>query len=913
MCQQPTSHRVVTNSDPSGQDAALLQRYIADGDEDTFSQIVHRYYGLVLGVCRRVLADRHDSEDAAQATFLTLARRARHIRRPGSLASWLHGTAYRCAVALRSTDRRRHNLARLAHEPPAKVSSRPEADLAQVLDEELMRLPAIYRTPLILCGLRGVTRTAAAIALGVSPGTLSSRLAAAKRKMASRLRRRGYPFAAILWPVLCRESNGNAASVLTRSVLSARRSDDTAGFWDATQAIPWPRVLSHKVVVTCVAMLGVLVFSSGLAPLDAQAAPEPQFSQQPASDHQLNAAPDGRLTGTVLDEEGRPVANAKVFREDEKCRPTAPVFTDSRGRFRSGPQPAGYRPYQFLYAEAEGFARAYLAVPVIYPSRENDLGEIRLIRGRTFHGRILKLDGSPAAGARIEVTSQLRLSGVPAVKYLGASYVATTDHEGRYRTPPLTGGDISLAVHAQGWPGPDGFHGFALTHAAPEDLGTYRLTAPSPPPPPARHTYTVQDSQGKPIAGARMVHRGETGRTHEATTDSQGKYVLEGVGPRQHGSGRVYKEGYTVGFWDLRVPSEPIVLAKAGIIRCRAVDAATGEPVKLSRVLLMPPQAAKDEDGMDYRPKLESDDVGNDEFVQQGDGSFQLMHCPEFLCQPEPFYGKECTLRATAAGYRDAEVALGKLAVGEVNGVTLRLERAPTVTVTGRVLRANKPVTEGWVVLYRVPEETIALAGFVKRGRTVAMPMQVVAECPVEAGRYTLRVPESRDEWRLALFMPGSPPTLAGPYRFKASERSEVDLAAVQGGTIRGRVTKVPGGLAGRAAVVAFNAQGYWAEAMLGADGTFELRGLPPGEYGLKVGHDGYQDDEVRMRNPYPSEECFTGNWKRTPEEEKRFRAYQKAYDEDWQRPAEPWKRAMRVSVAAGETKSGVELELPEK
>ena len=153
-------------------DHDLLRRFAAARDEAAFRVIAERHGPMVFGVCARLLGNRHDAEDALQATFLVFARRAAAVRQSESLASWLHGVARRVAARLRRADRRR--LAReQATEPPAPRAPVDELAWAEVragLDEELGRLPAAYREVLVLCYLEGLTRDEAGSGSGSTPG-----------------------------------------------------------------------------------------------------------------------------------------------------------------------------------------------------------------------------------------------------------------------------------------------------------------------------------------------------------------------------------------------------------------------------------------------------------------------------------------------------------------------------------------------------------------------------------------------------------------------------------------------------------------------------------------------------------------------------------------------------------------------
>src|SRR5439155_13734599 len=133
---------------------------------------------MVLAVCRRLLRDAHDAEDAFQATFLVLVKKASSIRPRALVGNWLYGVACRTAAKARvAAARRRTRHTALVDDIPARVEHRPDGDVLRRLDGELSRMPASYRLPLVLCHLQGMSRRDAARTLGLTEGTLSRRLA----------------------------------------------------------------------------------------------------------------------------------------------------------------------------------------------------------------------------------------------------------------------------------------------------------------------------------------------------------------------------------------------------------------------------------------------------------------------------------------------------------------------------------------------------------------------------------------------------------------------------------------------------------------------------------------------------------------------------------------------------------------
>ena len=178
-------------------DRELVARFVAQHDHGAFEELVRRHGPVVFGVCRRVTGHSQDAEDAFQAVFLVLARKARRIGNPDLLGNWLYGVAVRVARKARRSAARR--LAREVQvttmpEPPDIRGLTPPgspSDFEPILDEELAALPAWYRDAILLCDVRGVSREEAAMLLGVPEGTLSSRLANGRKKLAARLTRRG--------------------------------------------------------------------------------------------------------------------------------------------------------------------------------------------------------------------------------------------------------------------------------------------------------------------------------------------------------------------------------------------------------------------------------------------------------------------------------------------------------------------------------------------------------------------------------------------------------------------------------------------------------------------------------------------------------------------------------------------------
>jgi RNA polymerase sigma factor (sigma-70 family) len=185
--------KLLRRAESGAADWELLERFAAAHDETAFEVLVWRHHRMVLSVCGRALADTNDVEDAFQATFLVLARKAGSLRRTGSLAGWLFGVARRVALETSARRSRRH-----ASVPPGVPSSSAEPcadsmreELRGIVDEEIARLSEKYRAPTVLCYLEGMTYEEAAQQLGWSKGTVSTRLARAREVLRKRLAGRG--------------------------------------------------------------------------------------------------------------------------------------------------------------------------------------------------------------------------------------------------------------------------------------------------------------------------------------------------------------------------------------------------------------------------------------------------------------------------------------------------------------------------------------------------------------------------------------------------------------------------------------------------------------------------------------------------------------------------------------------------
>jgi RNA polymerase sigma-70 factor (ECF subfamily) len=205
--------RAVLRQDGAGRtDGQLLASFLEQKDQAAFEALVRRHGPMVFGVCRRVVRNHHDAEDAFQATFLVLARKASSVRPRERVANWLHGVALRTARKAQTMLTKRRGREKQVTEMPEPEAAQQDQwrDLQPLLDQELNGLPENYRLPILLCDLEGKTINEAAQQLGWRQGTLAGRLARGRKLLAKRLASRGVVLSA-----------GSLAAVVSQNVASA--------------------------------------------------------------------------------------------------------------------------------------------------------------------------------------------------------------------------------------------------------------------------------------------------------------------------------------------------------------------------------------------------------------------------------------------------------------------------------------------------------------------------------------------------------------------------------------------------------------------------------------------------------------------------------------------------------------------
>ncbi len=440
-------------------DGPLLDRFAGRGDQAAFAAVVARHGPMVLAVCRGVLRSRDDAEDAFQATFLILARRADSVRRAESLGAWLQRVARRVAIKANGDAARRLARERSTARPPDDPgpAAGPWAEVVPLLHEEIGRLPEKYRAPIVLCDLEELTRDEAAGQLGWPPGTVAGRLARGRDLLRARLARRGVApsVATLALAASAREATAALPRPWAEATVEAASNFATkAGFGaPASSSANLANGTMTAMLMTAIRRAAALAAASGLA---LAAAASLLLARPPA---QAEPKPTMPLSGLVLDADGRPAAGVGVFASSRgggggtiSGRVVAEARTDAEGHFRIElPTRPGFGPAPHsdaLWAYRPG---RLLASLVLYRDSVSPDVPVKLVLGPGAATPFEVRDpaGKPVAGARIEprVTHRSYLA-VPDGLSDRIAAGTVTDASGRASLSALMPDEVSSVIVA---------------------------------------------------------------------------------------------------------------------------------------------------------------------------------------------------------------------------------------------------------------------------------------------------------------------------------------------------------------------------------------------------------------------------------------------------------------------------------
>jgi RNA polymerase sigma factor (sigma-70 family) len=635
-------------SDVDLPDHQLLERFAAHRDEAAFAALLKRHGPMVLGVCRSVLHNLHDAEDAFQAAFLVLTRKAGSIHRREAVSAWLYRVAYHLAVdAQASAARRRVHEKRAAIMPPADpVLDMSLRELRGIVNEELQRLPEEYRAPLVLCALEEKPLEEAARLLGWTKGTVKGRLQRGRERLRQRLQRRGLDVSAGLLAVALSTSSTSAqisaalaASTLQAAIRIAADERLAAGVVSAkvaalVQGASRTMFLSKTKIVT-VLFLAMSLAAVGVAWHRASAAGQEDARPTEAAKPTLTKPASDEfiaIRGQVVDPDGKPFAGAKLYLatwtpQGFKVEERAASGEDGRFEFSlakteldaSAAAMEGRKSRLITIAKGYGPDWTLLGKPLA-----KDGLHLRLVKDVPIRGCILDADGKPVAGARLrvgsvdaypgedlqEVLAAIRRRGMaePATKTWmgplpGQPASITTGADGRFRLGGF-GRERIITFYVEG-PAIQYTTFQVMTRTAGTDAGP-KVRGVEP-----RKIYGAQfeylgttarpirgivrdKATGKPIASVK-VRTGVT--THTTRTDSEGRYELLGaaksptytIEAEPPDTGRHFKVVVQVSDTPGLGPlAADIALVEGVRVRGKVTDKKTDKPVPGARLVYHP-------------------------------------------------------------------------------------------------------------------------------------------------------------------------------------------------------------------------------------------------------------------------------------------------------------------------------------
>jgi len=648
-------------------DAQLLERFVTGRDSAAFEALVARHGPMVLSVCRSILTDPNDAEDAFQATFLVLVKKAGTLRGHAALGGWLYLVAHRVALRANATAVKRRAYERRAGQMVATTSAPGPADqddALRALHEEIARLPEKSRLAVILCDLQGVPQDRAADELRLSERTLRRRLSEGRERLKARLGRRGIALGgAALGTLFLREARAAVPSgwgeAAARAALASMNPTMTAGVVSAAARKLTQEVLRvmlvQKLKLVSLALLGAgltawgasaaLVSLGDDAPPQAVPAPGPagktvaKAAVPPPEPDPLDAVGTFPVQGQVLDPDGKPVPNAKLYvhhyRFDVMASATSNTFPAAQAERAAEAGPDGrfhfdldksasdfpYRDWPVwhgaqIVAAAPGYGPAWTGADAVV---KGGAAILPLVPDDVpIRGRILDSQGRPQAGVTV-YAREIRQDGQPSYSgptWLGKDGTWTTDAQGRFEIRGV-GRDRVVVLEFRS-PTLEKTYVYAKARAGlkpsapqPQSSRSDRMSRFMGQPPEPRLvgadfelaigptkpvTGVVRlKGTGKPLAGVHVLGvEPSTWTEVSAVSDAEGRFRLVGlpkaatyevrVAPRP-GVDAFLGTGITVTDTEGLKPIETTLeLPKGVIVTGRLVDPATGKAVRAKHV-----------------------------------------------------------------------------------------------------------------------------------------------------------------------------------------------------------------------------------------------------------------------------------------------------------------------------------------
>ena len=410
-------------------DHDLLARFVQSREDAAFRALVNRHGQTVLTACRQVLTDPADIDDAFQAAFLVLLRKAKAVDAATPLGGWLFAVAHRVAVRCRSDKaRRRVREAEAARRNP--TTEQPDLswrEAAAVLHAELNALPDRYRLPLLLCGVQGLTRDEAAEQLGTTVGAVRGQLERGRALLERRLTRRGVVLSAGLLAVLVggsRAAGGPSPELIDLAVRTTTGNASSAVASLARGAFPMSltskRLLLPLLLAGALALAGhaAFRFSAATAGSSSQRAETPPEPAKPVAD---DANPEFVYAGRVLGPAGKPQAGAKIHMcglNRGTVEFAEKAETDADGRFRFSVRKSDF------VGRADREPGAHVSIGATAPGcgpavrfagkpEEREKLTLWLAPERVVKARVVDTEGKPVAGVKLDVSIVAARYAVP--------------------------------------------------------------------------------------------------------------------------------------------------------------------------------------------------------------------------------------------------------------------------------------------------------------------------------------------------------------------------------------------------------------------------------------------------------------------------------------------------------------------